>query len=73
MIDFAPKAHVPQSLLSFSGESMASGEDLFSTVESGGGSANGSHSSGRRSGEGYKGIVMPMDDGDDAYGIEGEV
>ena len=59
--DFPTKAPVPQSLLSFSEESLTSGDDfLFSTAESN----NGSTSTGENLEilEPYRGITIPVDD-----------
>ena len=60
-VDLPAKAPVPQSLLSFSEESLTSGDDfLFSTA----GSHHGSTSTGNglELPEPYKGITIPVDD-----------
>ena len=63
-MDYASKANVPQSLLSFSGDSMASGEDLVFSASSNNGSTstNESIEVGR---DAFKGITIPVDDGFD--------
>ncbi|KAJ9614270.1 DNA-binding transcription factor cat8 [Cladophialophora chaetospira] len=58
-MDLPTKAPVPQSLLSFSEESLTSGDDfMFSTA----GSHNGSTGDGLDLPEAYRGITIPVDD-----------
>lgn len=68
-IDLSTKAPVPQSLLSFSEESLTSGDDfLFSTTGSNNGSTAANES--LEIGETYRGITIPIDDHFDFQEIE---
>lgn len=68
-IDFAAKAPVPQSLLSFSEESMTSGDEfVLSAPGSTNGSTSTNESTNRR--DLYKGISIPVDDEFDFHEIE---
>jgi len=67
-LDFTTKAPVPQSLLSFSDESLTSGDDfMFSAA----GSNSGSAGENLDLGETYRGITIPVDDEFDFHDIEG--
>lgn len=73
-MDFSSKAPVPQSLLSFSGDSINSGDDFLFSASSN----NGSTSTGEAmdlppvDGQGvYKGITIPVDDDFDFDALEG--
>lgn len=73
-MDFSSKAPVPQSLLSFSGDSINSGDDFLFSASSN----NGSTSTGDAidlppvDGQGvYKGITIPVDDEFDFEALEG--
>ncbi|KAL2431360.1 Transcriptional activator protein acu-15 [Exophiala dermatitidis] len=68
-IDLATKAPVPQSLLSFSEESLTSGDDfLFSAPSSHNGST--SIGDGLDPAETYRGITIPVDDEFDFHEVE---
>jgi len=68
-MEFASKAPVPQSLLSFSEESLTSGDDFFLSAPP---SNNGSAATGEGfdMAEAYRGITIPVDDEFDVHAIE---
>ncbi|RMD44595.1 hypothetical protein DV735_g494, partial [Chaetothyriales sp. CBS 134920] len=69
-MNFASKAHVPQSLLSFSGDSFTSGDDLVFSSSSHNGSLSSTNENAEACGESpFKGITIPMDDDLEAHDI----
>lgn len=79
-MDFGTKAPVPQSLLSFSGESITSGDEFMFSASSNSGSTTGTGGEsvevgpmvdGGVSGSVFKGITIPVDDEFDFEGLEG--
>ncbi|RMZ80012.1 hypothetical protein DV738_g3078, partial [Chaetothyriales sp. CBS 135597] len=62
-MNFASKAHVPQSLLSFSGDSLTSGDDLVFSSSSHNGSLSSTNENAEACVESaFKGIAIPIDD-----------
>jgi hypothetical protein len=77
-MDFGPKANVPQSLLSFSGDSIGSSDDFLFSASSNNGSSSTATDSldvgskhGKNNNGAFHGIAIPVDDDFDFEALEG--